>query len=128
MRPAPATFLAMVAAWAAPLACLAGWQMATTGRVSDLGATAFWVGGFTLVAWLAFVLPFARRFKSARFFSDRRLSWLGWSLLAAASYSVLVLPLFGWALVEIVWYPAAMGCVAGLVFAMLVGKKRGPSA
>ena len=120
MKVAPASFIAMVVAWALPLAGMAIGQLAISGRTSDVGVMAFWVGLFALVAWAAAVLPLMLRFKDKRIFSDLRVSWLGWSFLAVALYALLVVTLFGKELLAIIWYPALMGFIAGIVFALLV--------
>jgi hypothetical protein len=123
MKVVPASFIAMVAAWALPLAGMALGQLATSGRTSDVGVMAFWVGLFALVGWAAAVLPLMLRFKETRIFSDLRFSWLGWSLLAVVVYGLLVVPLFGKELLAIIWYPALMGCIAGFVFAVLIRRR-----
>jgi hypothetical protein len=120
MKTAPASFLAMIAGWAVPLTGLAVWQLASQGRTSDIGVTGFWVGFFALVAWALAVLPLMLRYGQKNIFSDLKFSWLGWSLLAVAIYSVLLPALYGKTMLSIIWYPAVMGCVAGIVFALLV--------
>jgi hypothetical protein len=124
----PASFIAMVSAWALPIAGHAVGQLATSGRTSDVGVTAFWVGLLALIGWAAAVLPLMLRFKEKRIFSDLRFSWLGWSLLAVVIYALLVVPLLGRELLLIIWYPALMGCIAGIIFALLVRSREEKTA
>lgn len=119
MKATSASFLAMVAGWAVPLVGLAVWQIAGRGTTSDIGVTGLYVGIFALFAWALVVLPLMLRHGEKRIFSDLRCSWLGWGLLAVAIYSVLLPVLYGRAMFEIIWYPAVMGCIAGIVFAVL---------
>ena len=120
MTTGTASFLAMVAGWATPLAGMALGQLATTGRTSDIVVTGFWVGLFALISWGLGVRPLMQKFRAKKIFSDLKFSWLGWGLLAVGIYSVLLPPLFGADMFIIIWYPAVMGCVAGFVFALLL--------
>jgi xanthine/uracil permease len=124
MKTVPASFLAMIAGWAAALIGLALWQLASSGRMSDIGAMGFWVGFFALIAWAIAVLPVMLRFGRKKFFGDLKFSWLGWCLLAVAIYSALLPTIYGREMFRIIWYPAVMGVVAGVVFALLTGKAR----
>jgi len=75
MKTGPASFIAMVAGWALPLAGLALVQLARSGRTADIAASAFWVGLFApkgtpenVVTYLRQVLNTAahsEQFKSA---------------------------------------------------------------
>lgn len=118
----------MLAAWAVPIGCGAVWQLATSGITSDLGVSAGWVGGFTLLAWAMGVAPLRRWLEDAPFFSDWRWSWLGWAVLAMVIYSVSVPFFLGVDAFLILWYPATMGCIAGFVFALLRRKDGSPES
>jgi hypothetical protein len=123
MKTAPASFLAMIAGWAVPLAGLVMWQLASSGHTSDIGFMAFYVGFFALIAWAAGVLPLMLRFGKKKIFGDLKFSWLGWCLLAVVIYSALLPTLYGREMFTIIWYPAVMGVVAGFVFALLTRKR-----
>ena len=122
MNAVAASFLAMVTGWAVPLAGLALWQLAKTGKTTDIVATGFWVGIYACIAWLLVVLPLMLRFGGRKIFADPRFSWLGWCLLALVIYSALLTPFFGKDAFIIIWYPAVMGCAAGFVYALLTRK------
>jgi hypothetical protein len=123
MKTAPASFLAMIAGWAVPLAGLAMWQLASSGHTRDLGFWAFYVGFFALITWAAGVLPLMLRFGRKKIFGDLKFSWLGWCLLAVVIYSALLPTLYGRQMFFIIWYPAVMGVVAGFIFALLTRKR-----
>ena len=126
MKTVLATFVAMTVAWALPLIGMAVGQLVTSGRTSDVLSSAFWVGVFALIAWAAVVLPVVSRFKEKKIFHDIRTSWLGWTLLAVATYSLIIPTIFGKEMFIIIWYPAIMGCIAGVTFALLVRKSYKP--
>jgi hypothetical protein len=81
---------------------------------------AFWTGLFALIGWAILVRPILRRGERWRVLRDARWTWLSWGVLASMTYSVIVPPLVGVEMFEILWYPALMGVVAGAVFARLV--------
>ena len=122
MNAAAASFLAMVAGWAVPLVGLAFWQLAKTGKTTDVAATGFWVGIYAFIVWLVVVLPLMLFLGKMKIFSDLRFSWLGWCVLALVIYSGVLVPIYGRDLFIIIWYPAVMGCAAGFVFALLTRK------
>lgn len=120
MKLGPRTFLAMLSGWAVPLA---GWGLhqsrSPLGNLHDFGVFAFWTGLFVAISWVAVVVPVMTRWGWLPWFCDIRISWLPWSLLGAATYSVLVLLLTIPELLRLAWYPAIVGAVAGIVFALL---------
>jgi hypothetical protein len=120
MKTGLATFLAMVVGWALPLGGIVAWQLADRGRTEDLAFMAIWTGVFALVGWGTAVLPLMVRWGDRALFRDLRYSWAGWALMGVGVYSVLVLLLL-WSpvMLFIAWYPAAMGAIAGPVYALL---------
>ena len=116
----------MIAAWGLPIAGTAIGQLVTAGRITDVGVMMLWVGLFALGAWVLVVLPLMIRCSKRKIFSDLRFSWLGWSVLAIVLYSVMVVLPLGIELLAIIWYPALMGGIAGVVFALLL--RRGDEA
>ena len=123
MNAIPASLIAMVVGWAAPILGMAIGQIAISGRTADVGVTAFWVGIFALIGWAAAVLPIVIRFGRTKLVSDVRWSWLGWSGMGVAIFVILLTPIMGKEALVIIWYPALMGCIAGLVFALLIRKR-----
>ena len=123
MNAIPASLIAMVVGWAAPILGMAIGQIAISGRTADVGVTACWVGIFALIGWAAAVLPIVIRFGRTKLVSDVRWSWLGWSGMGVAIFAILLTPIMGKEALVIFWYPALMGCIAGLVFALLIRKR-----
>ena len=123
MNAIPASLIAMVVGWAAPILGMAIGQIAISGRTADVGVTACWVGIFALIGWAAAVLPIVIRFGRTKLVSDVRWSWLGWSGMGVAIFVILLTPVMGKEALVIIWYPALMGCIAGLVFALLIRKR-----
>jgi hypothetical protein len=115
----PATLLAMLAGWAVPLIALIIGQLAASGRTADVGPFAFWTGLFAFLGWLVIVLPVITGFQDRTLFGSLRFGWLGWSLLGIGAYAILVMPLMGWTALFVLWYPAAMGAIAGFVFGLM---------
>jgi hypothetical protein len=128
MNPIAASLIAMVVAWALPLVGMVIGQLATSGRTADVVATAFWVGAFALVGWAVAVLPFAVRFTRTKLFSDLRWSWLGWAILGTTTFAMLLIPIMGGDALQILWYPALMGCIAGITFSLLLRSSRAKNA
>ena len=123
MKAVPASLIAMIVGWAAPILGMAVGQLATSGRTADVVVTAFWVGIFALIGWAVAVLPIVIRFGRNKLVSDIRWSWLGWSGIGVTIFTMLLTPIMGKDAFVIIWYPALMGCIAGLVFALLIRKR-----
>lgn len=114
----------MTAAWAASVLALAVGQLVTSGRMADVGVTAIWIGLFALIGWAAAVVPIVGRFGSTACVSGLRWSWLTWGRFGRVVSTILLTPVLGTDAFLILWYPAAMGAVAGLIFAFLVRKRK----
>lgn len=78
-----------------------------------------WTGGFAFLGWVTCVLPVLTWLGHSAWFCSRSLGWVGWTLLGLASYSLLVVPLFGREAWQLLWYPAVMGAIAGTIYSHL---------
>jgi hypothetical protein len=118
MKTVTASALAMITGWGVALGALAGWELFTRAYVEDLKFMAWWTALFSFLAWCLIVLPILALCPHARLLHAPRWSWAGWMLLAIGSYSLLVASWLGREAFEILWYPAAMGIVAGICFGL----------
>src|SRR4051812_18217825 len=112
--------MAMTVGWLMPVLGLVVGQLATSGRTNDVAATALWTGVFVLAGWVVAVLPLSPFLGRWRVLSSVTWAWLGWGLLGMAVYCLLAVPLAGWQMCIILWYPAIVGALAGLTFSLVV--------
>lgn len=122
MRPIPASFLAMAVGWGAGFTAYVLWGVFTRGYATDLEFMAIWPAIIGFIAWLLVVVPLVHRFGDYPLLADWRWAWLGWSVLGVGAYALLVL--WWMRAVLLVWFPALMGTVAGLIYSLVLS--RGP--
>jgi hypothetical protein len=118
--------LAVVAGWLVPLIILAFYKLISTRNIHNVPSFAAWVGAFTLISWLLFVIPTVAIYGTRPILINLRISWIGWSMLALISYLILTVPfslpahMANWRFVVLMaWYPIAMGCISGVIYATL---------
>jgi hypothetical protein len=133
MRKIPATLVAMFAGWALALTGYGLWGGANISgthvtKTTELVGVAAATAACAVVAWLIVVLPLIWWWGDRKIFSDLRWSWLGWALMGTGSFLLLMVPLFGTEVLAGVWFPASMGAIAGVVFALLRRKSRAAAA
>lgn len=93
------------------------------GYVTDFTFMLAWPALFVALGWLFVALPVLRNAWIASRLADARTSWIAWPLLALGTYGLLVATWLDGA-VALLWFPAVVGFVAGLVFPVLCRAKR----
>jgi hypothetical protein len=114
----------MAVGWSVP--AIAGVViLAIQGPHHDGWVMAFWTGLFASLGWAVAVLPLTLWWGSSRWLSDLRWSWATWTLLGLVVYALLLTPIMGRTALLILWYPALMGLISGLLYGWLM--RRQPS-
>ena len=132
MRRIPATLVAMFVAWVLMIAGYGLWGVTPTSphvtKTTALVGIAAATAACAAIGWLIVVLPLVWWWGDTKILSDLRWSWLGWALMGTGSFLLLMVPLFGTEVLAGAWFPASMGAIAGVVFALLRRKSRPAAA
>jgi hypothetical protein len=115
MKSGIASLAAMTVGWFVPLIPLAIFE-----NLHDAWAMGIWTGLFIGAGWLFFAFPMVQFSGSSFLVSDIKVSWLSWSILGMIAYCIISVLFGGRVMNELLWYPAAVGCVAGITYSLLI--------
>jgi hypothetical protein len=115
MKSGIASVAAMTVGWFVPLI-----PLAIFNNLHDAWAMGIWTGLFIGAGWLFFAFPMVQFSGSSFLVSDIKVSWLSWSILGMIAYCVLFGLLESRVPTDLLWYSAAVGCVAGITYSLLL--------